>query len=76
MFDTADKEIEQSLAKHALLLKKQMEQETRGRTVSAGDTESGLLQPIFTGTLGDENSKQAAKQIEQTFISSGRIKIG
>lgn len=75
-FDSTDKEIEQSLAKHALLLKKQMEQEQRTRAVSGGDIESWSLQPIFTGTTGEDSTREAIKQIEQTFALSSKIKVG
>ena len=57
-FDTTDKEVELSLAKHALLLKQQMEEEKRLRAVSGGDLWSDSVPLVYTGAAQGE-TKQA-----------------
>jgi hypothetical protein len=48
-FDQTEKEIELSLAKHALLLKKQMEDEKRLRAVSGGELGTDSAPLVYTG---------------------------
>ena len=60
IFDTTDKEIELSLAKHALLLKKQLEQEKRLRTVSTDKAVIDSANLVFTGAPASD-TKEAAE---------------
>lgn len=75
IFDSTEKEIEQSLAKHALLLKKQLEQERRLKAINAGELEGEPFQLIYTGAP-QSDTNAAIDQIEQTFMASARIKVG
>lgn len=53
-FDATEKEVELSLAKHALLLKKQMEDEKRLRAASGGELWSDAAPLVYTGAAPAE----------------------